>query len=194
MQQQPSFTVYSITDCGNLSNPSFGIVSLTGTSFEHVANYSCNAGYQLIGSPTRICLSGASWSGSGPTCEPIGKTKCVVDCSSTRLNALLMFPLFPEIRKPISKVLVAKEPRFLHADSKDSDQTGRAWFCHVAAQVFTRLQFNSSQCALDVSIKSEKFGIQFQNFSSGNTFQKCNPPDFKLYPNKLTNKTFPHMV
>ena len=26
------------------------------------------------------------------------------------------------------------------------------------------------------------------------TFQKCNPPDFKLYPSKLTNKNFPHMV
>ena len=26
------------------------------------------------------------------------------------------------------------------------------------------------------------------------TFQKCNPPNFKLYPSKLTNKNFPHMV
>ena len=108
MRKQPSFTVYSITDCGGLSNPSFGVVSLTGTSFEHVANYSCNAGYQLIGIPTRICLSGASWSGSWPTCEPIGKTKCVVDYSSTRLNAHLIFPLFSEIRKPIPNVLVVK--------------------------------------------------------------------------------------
>ena len=26
------------------------------------------------------------------------------------------------------------------------------------------------------------------------TFQKCNPPDFKFYPSKLTDKIFPHMV
>ena len=27
-----------------------------------------------------------------------------------------------------------------------------------------------------------------------NTFQKCNPPDFKFYLSKLINKKFPHMV
>ena len=45
---------------------------------------------------------------------------------------------------------VAKDPRFFHADSEDSDQTGRmprlslrwvhthfCWFCHVAAQLFS---------------------------------------------------------
>ena len=46
--------------------------------------------------------------------------------------------------------LVAKDPSFLHADSKDSDQTGRmlrliclrwahmpfCWFCHEAAHLF----------------------------------------------------------
>ena len=26
------------------------------------------------------------------------------------------------------------------------------------------------------------------------TLKKCKPPDFKIYPKKLTNKHFPHMV
>ena len=51
---------------------------------------------------------------------------------------------------------VAKDPSFLHADSEDSDQTGRmpmliwvfagahisfCWFCHEAAQLFQLLWF-----------------------------------------------------
>ena len=31
-------------------------------------------------------------------------------------------------------------------------------------------------------------------WSGKNTFQKCNPPDFKFYPSMLTDKNFPHMV
>ena len=51
--------------------------------------------------------------------------------------------------------LVAKDPSFLHADSEDSDQSGRmprsesmlgahslCWFCHVAAQMLRGVQFD----------------------------------------------------
>ena len=32
-------------------------------------------------------------------------------------------------------------------------------------------------------------------FLSGKkTDKKCNPPDFKFYPRKLTDKNFPHMI
>ena len=33
------------------------------------------------------------------------------------------------------------------------------------------------------------------NFFNGKKlFKKCNPPDFRFYPDKLNNKKFPHMV
>ena len=45
---------------------------------------------------------------------------------------------------------VAKDPSFLHADSKDSNQTGRmpCWFCHEVAHLMASLTytFHSSDC------------------------------------------------
>ena len=37
----------------------------------------------------------------------------------------------------VQRVIVAKDPSFLQADSENSDQTGRilCWFCHEAAQM-----------------------------------------------------------
>ena len=49
----------------------------------------------------------------------------------------------------------------------------------------TRLNSVSSQCARgkpSIARKPEE------------TFKHCNPPDFKIYPSKLTDKIFPHMV
>ena len=44
-----------------------------------------------------------------------------------------------------------------------------------------------SQCALGVSVMSEKPEVYPKNFSGKNTFKKCNPPDFtgESYPSKL---------
>ena len=40
----------------------------------------------------------------------------------------------------------------------------------------------------------EKLEVRPKNFSCKKTIQTCNPPDFKFYPRKLTNKNFPQMV
>ena len=39
-----------------------------GTTFEQTATYSCNSGYNLVGSMTRTCQANGVWSGSQPTC------------------------------------------------------------------------------------------------------------------------------
>ena len=57
-------------DCGNLTNPANGQVDLTsGTTFEQIATYSCNTGYNLVGDSTRTCQTTENWSGSAPTCQ-----------------------------------------------------------------------------------------------------------------------------
>ena len=52
----------------------------------------------------------------------------------------------------------------------------------------------SSQCALDKSSIAQKLEVYSKIFKWQKTFKKCNPPDFKSYPSKLTNKKFLHMV
>ena len=55
-------------ECPELTNLTDGTVVYSGRGFEDTANYSCNTGYELVGLPTRTCLSDESWSGTMPTC------------------------------------------------------------------------------------------------------------------------------
>ena len=63
-------------DCGPLSNPANGQLSLNGTVFETIATYTCDSGFKLIGNDTRVCQSDGTWSES-PTCESILKMNCL---------------------------------------------------------------------------------------------------------------------
>ena len=57
-------------DCGTLTNPANGQVTLTaGTTFGQTATYSCNTGYYLVRGSTRTCQATGVWSGSAPTCK-----------------------------------------------------------------------------------------------------------------------------
>ncbi|MBU6161612.1 MAG: hypothetical protein KGO50_10850 [Myxococcales bacterium] len=60
-------------DCGSLSNPVNGRVSLAeGTSFGDTAAYSCLEGYSLSGAASRSCGADGQWSPSpAPTCQPL---------------------------------------------------------------------------------------------------------------------------
>ena len=55
--------------CSNLPNPSNGRVNQQGNEPGDRATYTCNSGYELIGSSTRICQTNGQWSGDAPTCE-----------------------------------------------------------------------------------------------------------------------------
>ena len=58
-----------VINCGNLQNPLFGKVVLTGTTFGSSATYSCQRGYILVGWSTRTCQDNGQWSGVAPVCR-----------------------------------------------------------------------------------------------------------------------------
>ena len=39
------------------------------SSYEDTCNFTCNSGYTLTGSDTKICLNDGSWSGTESSCE-----------------------------------------------------------------------------------------------------------------------------
>ena len=55
-------------DCGSLEPPLNGFLDLNDTSFQSVAIYSCETGYNLIGE-LRTCTINATWSGEDPVCQ-----------------------------------------------------------------------------------------------------------------------------
>ena len=66
----PSNLPLTVVDCGALTDPANGQVSHTaGTTFGETATYSCDAGYSLVGSSTRMCQATGMWSGRAPTCQ-----------------------------------------------------------------------------------------------------------------------------
>ena len=56
-------------DCGTLSNPLNGNVTFTTTTVGSGANYSCDAGFVLMGLSSRVCVVNGSWSGEAPVCR-----------------------------------------------------------------------------------------------------------------------------
>lgn len=59
---------FHFPDCGDLSRPDNGDYTLTGTFFEDDVTYTCDAGYELNGSPYRVCQFDGTWSGNDPSC------------------------------------------------------------------------------------------------------------------------------
>ena len=71
-------------DCGPLANPSNGAVDTSsGTIFMMTATYTCNTGYNIVGTEIRTCgasiTSGPTgvWSPAAPVCESM-LSQCVV--------------------------------------------------------------------------------------------------------------------
>ena len=64
-------TVATPPDCDPLTDPDNGMVDI-GSGGEITpgtqANYSCNAGYRLVGQRSRSCGVDGNWSGSEPQC------------------------------------------------------------------------------------------------------------------------------
>ncbi len=57
-------------DCGPLNNTANGQVSTSsGTTFMMTATYTCNPGYALSSTDSRMCGASAVWSGAAPVCN-----------------------------------------------------------------------------------------------------------------------------
>lgn len=64
------FNIHTVVDCGPLENPDNGLViTVSGTTLNQVAQYSCFEGYRLSGLERRLCQENARWSGNAPTCN-----------------------------------------------------------------------------------------------------------------------------
>ena len=55
-------------DCGDLTDPENGAVSVVNTTLGSMANYTCNRGFDISGDVTRVCQQEGEWSGSIPKC------------------------------------------------------------------------------------------------------------------------------
>ena len=59
----------TVVDCGSLGNPANGVVSVSDTTYNSMATYSCNPPHTLImGDDKRTCQNSGVWSGIEPIC------------------------------------------------------------------------------------------------------------------------------
>lgn len=61
----------TLEDCGSLTSPTNGTVSVPSTGYGATAAYSCSSGYSLSGAATRTCQSDGTWSDTAPTCASV---------------------------------------------------------------------------------------------------------------------------
>ena len=61
--------VSTVVDCEALTHPLDGQVNTSsGTTYNQVATYSCDTGYNFVGPPTRTCQDSGMWSSTAPVC------------------------------------------------------------------------------------------------------------------------------
>ena len=69
-----SFILLHVVACKPLKSPNFGAVTCSlnnyeAPSYEVTCSFTCNTGYELIGSSKRTCQSDGSWSGTNTMCR-----------------------------------------------------------------------------------------------------------------------------
>ena len=62
-----------VVSCGSLSSPTNGSVTITEVTFGALANFTCDEGFNLIGSSSRQCQANGNWSGNDTSCESMLK-------------------------------------------------------------------------------------------------------------------------
>ena len=84
--------------CPDPDEPVNGVVTFTGNSMDDTATYTCNMGFELVGSATATCTleEVAAFFPEPPQCRRklrinvIGVTTCVHCCMEETLNFLLL--------------------------------------------------------------------------------------------------------
>ena len=61
--------LYAAVDCLSLSDPINGCVRVSATTYNSIAYYICNDGYNLVGQQNRKCQHDGTWYGDPPICE-----------------------------------------------------------------------------------------------------------------------------
>ena len=56
-------------DCSDPGTPTNSQRTLSSTTYNSVVTYTCDVGYTLQGSNSRVCQSNGQWSGSVPQCQ-----------------------------------------------------------------------------------------------------------------------------
>ena len=59
----------SSVSCTPLDGPDNGVIDCTGSVYGDTCSFTCDDGYELIGSDTRTCQSDGNWNGSEAKCE-----------------------------------------------------------------------------------------------------------------------------
>ena len=75
-------TKFALVSCLSLTDPNNGMINCSlgddgVPSYEDTCSFTCNTGYELTGSDTRICQSDGSWSGSDVICRRGTYISCV---------------------------------------------------------------------------------------------------------------------
>ena len=56
-------------DCVDPGTPTNGQSNVSNSTYSSVVTYTCDVGYALHGSDSRVCHSNRQWSGSVPQCN-----------------------------------------------------------------------------------------------------------------------------
>ena len=107
------FLLLTVVDCGTLTSPENGSVSHTaGTTFRQTATYSCDKGYNLVGSNTHTCQATGFWSWNASNCQGVLlKSEYWVKSYSCSQN--LPFDAFETLNKHTSQVFLVLVPAHL---------------------------------------------------------------------------------
>ena len=69
-RKQQNLLFLLAVDCGLLNDTTNGAVDTSsGTAFMMTATYTCNLGYTLSSTDSRMCLASGLWSGEAPVCN-----------------------------------------------------------------------------------------------------------------------------
>ena len=63
--------IFTLLDCPVLQQPDYGSISFVLNNPKHgnTVSFSCNDGYNLLGSAERTCMPNGEWSGASATCQ-----------------------------------------------------------------------------------------------------------------------------
>lgn len=79
-----SAILFVAQDCGHLPAPMNGTVTRGQTTYPNKLSFSCDEGFELVGSLVRQCGADGNWTGHQPTCS--GKVK--------KMTSLVLLPLY----------------------------------------------------------------------------------------------------